>query len=640
MSRLISKVLIRNFKSIGDANVDLADLTVLVGENSAGKSSLLQAIFMMAEIVEGSGDPRFVSLNGPEQQLGGFSNILHAGSGGPVAETVEVELWLPIGNRRPGFLAMRNMRFDRNSGFSFPLRPTPAERPFGSNAWSLELSAGPDDQAGVARIAGATLRSDVWPGEHDGPDRAFEGDARFTAIPVTQPPSAQEAWERGRRIAVVDFVARRGMRSEEIPQFRGEGFVRLLDADGAAQADVEEFEFPVVTVASGIPVAAYGDADMFGLAEMWLREIMDRGWRDGARRVVNRPGRKQGIDDGRGWGALSGAEIAREIQGSFRQWLGLGSDGPRQIRSHVSETNLPRLNEVWVDVVNALGRMLSAETKDIEILMPRTDGGAHNGMTSALELGRGVASALSGSVHYLGPLRVGPLAFYQGGQQGRIATLGMMGELTVSTLHNRRNEKVVFRADGQQGQAAPLGEAVDYWLERFQVASSIATSEVGRAGISVDIRDRQSGATRDLAEVGVGVSQILPVIVLCLLAEPGDLVMLEQPELHLHPAPQQVLGDFLIEMSRSGRQLLVETHSEYLINRLRLRKVQDENGDLEGSVGIYYVTRRDGMSSFEPMVIDELGSFDQWPEGFFDQTTTEAEEILRSAIRRRRRKES
>ncbi|WP_162528596.1 AAA family ATPase [Mycolicibacterium sp. CBMA 361] len=90
----------------------------------------------------------------------------------------------------------------------------------------------------------------------------------------------------------------------------------------------------------------------------------------------------------------------------------------------------------------------------------------------------------------------------------------------------------------------------------------------------------------DLTSVGTGVSQVLPVLVMCLQAPPGSLLLIEQPELHLNPAVQQKLADFLLAIAASGRQLLVETHSDYLITRLRLRTAKDPTEDTRNRIAI------------------------------------------------------
>jgi predicted ATPase len=124
---------------------------------------------------------------------------------------------------------------------------------------------------------------------------------------------------------------------------------------------------------------------------------------------------------------------------------------------------------------------------------------------------------------------------------------------------------------------------------------------------------------------------------MCLQAQRGDVVLIEQPELHLHPAPQQALGDFLLAMSMSGRQIIVETHSEYLINRLRFRMAQDDTETVTDLVKIIYAERKKGSTEFRPIKPNAYGSFDDWPDDFFDQAPKETEAILRAAMAKRKR---
>jgi hypothetical protein len=181
-----------------------------------------------------------------------------------------------------------------------------------------------------------------------------------------------------------------------------------------------------------------------------------------------------------------------------------------------------------------------------------------------------------------------------------------------------------------------LEAAVDYWAARLGLAGRVRTVNKGRAGIEAELSDLQTGEKRDLTSLGVGVSQLLPVIVLCLIARPGELVMIEQPELHLHPAPQQVLGDFLLRTAESGRQLIVETHSEYLVNRLRLHIARDELDVVSEMVQIWYARRKEGRTEFDLLRPNRFGSFEEWPDGFFDQASLDAEQLLRAAARKRR----
>ena len=140
----------------------------------------------------------------------------------------------------------------------------------------------------------------------------------------------------------------------------------------------------------------------------------------------------------------------------------------------------------------------------------------------------------------------------------------------------------------------------------------------------------------DLTHVGVGVSQVLPILVMCLLADPDTTLIFEQPELHLHPKVQTLLGDFFLSMSLLGKQCVLETHSEYLVNRLRFRAAAAKTDEISKAIRMYFVEKPEDTSVFRPVVVNEFGAIPDWPEGFFDQSQREAEATLRAAIKKRR----
>ena len=167
---------------------------------------------------------------------------------------------------------------------------------------------------------------------------------------------------------------------------------------------------------------------------------------------------------------------------------------------------------------------------------------------------------------------------------------------------------------------------------------------------------------RNIFEVGSGVGQVLPVLAVCLLANPGDVVCIEEPEAHLHPSAQAYLADFLISMAASGRQIIVETHSPNIIDRLRLRKahkkswkrLQNKNwiqnnlylenpqsyGQFikEPEIIITYADQdQSGVSTYNEATINDTGDIlfsDRrqalWPEGFFDTAQEEISRILQA----------
>ncbi len=121
-----------------------------------------------------------------------------------------------------------------------------------------------------------------------------------------------------------------------------------------------------------------------------------------------------------------------------------------------------------------------------------------------------------------------------------------------------------------------------------------------------------------ISDVGLGVSQVLPVLVALLVAKPGQLVYLEQPELHLHPRAQYALAKILAETAKRGVKLVVETHSALLLLNVQTLVAQrDLDPDL---VKLHWFLRsdEDGTTSIESADLDENGAFGDWPEDFGD----------------------
>jgi predicted ATPase len=140
---------------------------------------------------------------------------------------------------------------------------------------------------------------------------------------------------------------------------------------------------------------------------------------------------------------------------------------------------------------------------------------------------------------------------------------------------------------------------------------------------------------RSLKNVGFGVSQVLPIIIQCIVADPGSTIIIEQPELHLHPKMQSRLADFFLAMSLLGKQIIIETHSEYIIDKLRLRIAQAPGDTLVDKVAIYFAEKKDGNSEFRRIHINEYSVMSEWPEGFFEESAQIAREIM-CAIHKKR----
>jgi predicted ATPase len=241
------------------------------------------------------------------------------------------------------------------------------------------------------------------------------------------------------------------------------------------------------------------------------------------------------------------------------------------------------------------------------------------------------------NVRYLGPLRQDPQFTYRTAPSAESGQFGTKGEYTVALLHAHAKQMVRAPLPDSPATTIPLGTAVSRWLRHFDVGTDLTTRSAGRPGLEALIRQQGVSGDLPLTSVGVGVSQLLPVVVMSLLSPPGSLLLFEQPELHLHPAPQQRLADFLVACARSGRRLIVETHSEYLVTRLRLLVARDDSNATADLVRIIYAQRLEAVTTYRHVEINRYGGIEEWPAGFFDQGSTDATALLHSGIEKRRK---
>ena len=235
---------------------------------------------------------------------------------------------------------------------------------------------------------------------------------------------------------------------------------------------------------------------------------------------------------------------------------------------------------------------------------------------------------------YLGPLRAMPREMGQADLVAGRTHLGKSGEYTAATLHARKADTIcVPLPDGRETQI-PLSEATDQWLKWFGLADS-ATAQSARRAVDLTVTPQGTDMSVDLASVGVGVSQVLPVILLCLLSEPEDVLILEQPELHLHPALQKRMADFLLTFVWAGRQILVETHSDHLVNQLRTQVASDETDQTRKLVKLIFAEQVDGITTYRESEINEYGGLSEdWPDGFLDISARSAQDLVRQSLRK------
>lgn len=222
---------------------------------------------------------------------------------------------------------------------------------------------------------------------------------------------------------------------------------------------------------------------------------------------------------------------------------------------------------------------------------------------------------------YITAERIGPREFYPLEDRQIALVVGPAGEHAVSILHSRREDPV---QPGLEIKDTPptLLRQVEAWMQIFFPGCGLVVEQIPRMNaVTLGLRTSPDTDFHRPVHVGFGVTQVLPIVVAALSADPGNLLLVENPEVHLHPAGQALMGNFLAQVAGAGVQVMLETHSDHILNGIR-RAVRA--GQLSPSqVTLHFFRPRNEHDPEAAQIIspqlDAAGNVDVWPDGFFDQ---------------------
>ena len=243
------------------------------------------------------------------------------------------------------------------------------------------------------------------------------------------------------------------------------------------------------------------------------------------------------------------------------------------------------------------------------------------------------------NLQYLGPLRERPRrAYLHSGNP--LPEIGDSGQYAAQILWLEKDDKVTYLpALGEEQIEATLLEAVNDAFLRLGMLQpvDVKSEKSVMYQILFPLGGPKTTEAVTIADVGFGVSQLLPILVLGLRSHASSFLLLEQPEIHLHPKLQANLADFLLTLAEQERRLIVETHSDHFINRLRRRIAEDRTDELRKMVSILFVhPPQDGQgATIEPLQIDRFGVIENWPPNFLPEAADEAEAIFRAGLDKR-----
>lgn len=248
------------------------------------------------------------------------------------------------------------------------------------------------------------------------------------------------------------------------------------------------------------------------------------------------------------------------------------------------------------------------------------------------------------AVDYIAPLRASAKR-YSIAHSASDRELDPAGELLPIFLKSRRTQKRLVqnvRLGQNSATSESLIDAVNYWLGYLRSGhgevkrdSEIEIATTRDILIEFKVRSVNGNEFHSMADSGFGYSQIFPIIVRGLLMKKDGTLLIEQPELHLNPSLQVRLADFLFSLIRAGKQLIIETHSEHIVNALRVLIAEDEGSYLSKHCAIYFIDTQAGKApEIHHLSIREDGTVPEWPKNFFGEALNLSGRLLRAQRRR------
>lgn len=236
-----------------------------------------------------------------------------------------------------------------------------------------------------------------------------------------------------------------------------------------------------------------------------------------------------------------------------------------------------------------------------------------------------------GRIIYLGPVR--RLAQRDYVWSGRMpAHIGDDGAKAIDVLiASGVARDAAIRRGKVPPDEAKLFDQTIHWLKAMDLADGLRVRSLGNSA-RYELLIEQNGEASNIKDVGVGVSQVLPVIVAALFARPGHIVIVEEPESHLHPLAQRQLAELFATVSHERNvQFIVETHSEHLFRRMQTLIAQKQVSP--DRTAMYFVEREGKAASLRPLEVDVVGRIKNWPQNFFGDALGETRIQTELAIR-------
>jgi len=633
---MISKWKVSNFKSIQEeTELTLGPLTIFAGANSSGKSTFIQSILLVAQTLANKVSSRSVVLNGAFTSLGQFDDLKSNGS-----ESNQITIKCTCRPASNADISMRRRSVVSSRGaFYYGVGANPLSEIACEISFDADPSSSQRDLFQIQpRLFASSLR--CMSRDEDNLDQQAEIFVHHSNKALSEMhgmDATNEIDDQLRASLAYDVNIDETSMAEAREDYRSAHAIGCIFRHFLPDRIIYEID------------TIQEDANAITLA---LQENVRRSLISSRRHLGNNYHLPQAVvtvlsdilgDIVNLDNIYKGKQLSlferNSVPISLMDWHKYLHSLQREIRISILQ-RLQDTDDLFDRILTAMQMSTSSDSKSHAIIQSQPP----RQLTLAA---RYLDTFFASSLKYLGPLRDAPKPLYPLAPAADPHDVGLRGEHTASILDLHKNKKIKYIPSShfepptvnRKTVTRSLEAAVIDWLQYLGVADSVQSQDKGKLGHELKVSLANTDAPHDLTHVGVGVSQVLPILVMCLLADNDSTLVFEQPELHLHPKVQTLLGDFFLSMALCNKQCIVETHSEYFIDRLRFRiAAATTENELQSKTKIYFVEKPSQNSSFREVVINEYGAISEWPDGFFDQSQQQAEDILSAALKKKRAK--
>lgn len=273
--------------------------------------------------------------------------------------------------------------------------------------------------------------------------------------------------------------------------------------------------------------------------------------------------------------------------------------------------------DLSITLSEAASEEIKAFEKQLETFIGSLGPEAIKSAQATLGLEDTIVANLLSKVHYVSADRLGPVKYIEKRELPEFVNVGSHGENTILILAKDDlplvNEKLYMGKN-----AKTVVQQTEEWLSYILDGAKLEIKgrEKESSVLYMLLNNKNNSYSYKPSNIGFGYSYILPLIVSGLIAKKGDILIIENPEAHLHPRAQAKITEFFARVGSCGVQVFIESHSEHILNGLRVSSITPEIDITNNDLTIHYF---DENFEFRRLKSNSKGKIENWPQGFFDQ---------------------